>query len=139
MRSRVSVSVTSSFSSSILSAGSMLSWNCLKRLVWPSLSVVQMKRVIRSSILLFGGQGDGYLGDTWTFAGGAWRSVCGADDAGLCSCGPCPRAYHGMAYDVARAQSLPVMSLRARITRISAGVFPAARAARIQPADALRR
>jgi high affinity choline transporter 7 len=46
--------VTSSFSSSILSAGSMLSWNCLKRLVWPSLSLVQMKRVIRSSILLFG-------------------------------------------------------------------------------------
>jgi high affinity choline transporter 7 len=46
--------VTSSFSSSILSAGSMLSWNCLKRLVWPSLSVVQMRRVIRSSILLFG-------------------------------------------------------------------------------------
>jgi Na+/proline symporter len=46
--------VTSSFSSSILSAGSMLSWNCLKRLVWPSLSAVQMSRVIRSSILLFG-------------------------------------------------------------------------------------
>jgi len=46
--------VTSSFSSSILSAGSMLSWNCLKRLVWPSLTVVQMRRVIRSSILLFG-------------------------------------------------------------------------------------
>ena len=46
--------VTSSFSSSILSAGSMLSWNGLKRLVWPSLSIVQMKRVIRSSILLFG-------------------------------------------------------------------------------------
>src|SRR4029077_17047901 len=46
--------VTSSFSSSILSAGSMLRWNCLKRLVWPSLSVVQMTRVIRSSILLFG-------------------------------------------------------------------------------------
>ena len=46
--------VTSSFSSSILSAGSMLSWNCLKRLVWPSLSVIQMKRVIRSSIFLFG-------------------------------------------------------------------------------------
>jgi high affinity choline transporter 7 len=46
--------VTSSFSSSILSAGSMLSWNCLKRLVWPSLTVVQMSRVIRSSILLFG-------------------------------------------------------------------------------------
>ena len=32
----------------------MLSWNCLKRLVWPSLSAVQMSRVIRSSILLFG-------------------------------------------------------------------------------------
>jgi high affinity choline transporter 7 len=46
--------VTSSFSSSILSAGSMLSWNCLKRLVWPDLSVLQMSRVIRSSILLFG-------------------------------------------------------------------------------------
>src|SRR3954464_4812956 len=46
--------VTSSFSSSCLSAGSMLSWNCVKRLVWPSLSVPQMKRVIRSSILLFG-------------------------------------------------------------------------------------
>jgi solute carrier family 5 (high affinity choline transporter), member 7 len=46
--------VTSSFSSSILSAGSMLSWNCLKRLVWPSLSTLQMQRVIRSSILLFG-------------------------------------------------------------------------------------
>src|SRR5882757_845892 len=46
--------VTSSFSSSILSAGSMLSWNCLERLVWPSLSVRNMRRVIRSSILLFG-------------------------------------------------------------------------------------
>ena len=46
--------VTSSFSSSILSAGSMLSWNCLKRLLWPSLSPAHMKRAIRSSILLFG-------------------------------------------------------------------------------------
>ena len=46
--------VTSSFSSSILSAGSMLSWNCLKRLVWPSLSVPQMRGVIRASILFFG-------------------------------------------------------------------------------------
>ena len=46
--------VTSSFSSSILSAGSMLSWNCLKRLMWPSLTEVQMARVIRLSILLFG-------------------------------------------------------------------------------------
>src|SRR6267142_4120612 len=32
----------------------MLSWNCLKRLVWPSLSTVQMKGVIRASILFFG-------------------------------------------------------------------------------------
>jgi high affinity choline transporter 7 len=46
--------VTSSFSSSILSAGSMLSWNGLKRLMWPSLQPAQMKAVIRSSILLFG-------------------------------------------------------------------------------------
>jgi high affinity choline transporter 7 len=46
--------VTSSFSSSILSAGSMLSWNCLKRLLFPSLTTGEMKRVIRSSILLFG-------------------------------------------------------------------------------------
>jgi solute carrier family 5 (high affinity choline transporter), member 7 len=46
--------VTSSFSSSILSAGSMLSWNGLQRLLRPSLSLAQMKRVIRSSILLFG-------------------------------------------------------------------------------------
>lgn len=46
--------VTSSFSSSILSAGSMFSWNCLKRLVWPQLSVDQMRRVIRSSIVIFG-------------------------------------------------------------------------------------
>lgn len=46
--------VTSSFSSSILSAGSMLSWNCLRRLVWPHLSMAGMRRVIRASILLFG-------------------------------------------------------------------------------------
>jgi len=39
--------VTSSFSSSILSAGSMLSWNCIKRLVWPACRPSQMKRVIR--------------------------------------------------------------------------------------------
>ena len=46
--------VTSSFSSSILSAGSMFSWNWLKRLLRPQLSVGQMRRVIRSSILVFG-------------------------------------------------------------------------------------
>ena len=47
--------VTSSFSSSILSAGAMFSWNCLRRLVWPDMAVVQMARAIRGSILLFGG------------------------------------------------------------------------------------
>ena len=47
-------SVSSSFSSSILSAGSMLGWNCVKRLLWPSVSAAHMKRVIRSSIVLFG-------------------------------------------------------------------------------------
>ena len=46
--------VTSSFSSSILSAGAMLSWNCCKRLLWPSLSVGQMRTMIRTSIFLFG-------------------------------------------------------------------------------------
>jgi len=46
--------VSSSFSSSILSAGSMLSWNCVKRLVWPSVTPGQMTRVIRCSILFFG-------------------------------------------------------------------------------------
>jgi solute carrier family 5 (high affinity choline transporter), member 7 len=46
--------VTSSFSSSILSAGSMLSWNCLKRLAWPTLTTAQMSRAIRLSILLLG-------------------------------------------------------------------------------------
>jgi len=44
--------VTSSFSSSILSAGSMLGWNGLKRLVWPSMPVARMAAVIRVSILL---------------------------------------------------------------------------------------
>lgn len=46
--------VTSSFSSSVLSAASMLSWNCFRRLIWPNLSTRQMKRLIRVSILLLG-------------------------------------------------------------------------------------
>ena len=46
--------VTSSFSSSILSAASMFSWNCCYRLLWPQLSVKQMKRIIRGSIVLLG-------------------------------------------------------------------------------------
>ena len=32
----------------------MLSWNCLRTLVWPSVSVVDMRRLIRVSILLLG-------------------------------------------------------------------------------------
>ena len=46
--------VSSSCSSSLLSAGSMLSWNGVKRLLWPAVSARQMTRVIRSSILFFG-------------------------------------------------------------------------------------
>ncbi|MGE0811873.1 MAG: sodium:solute symporter family protein [Vicinamibacterales bacterium] len=46
--------VTSSFSSSILSAGAMLSWNCVRRLVWPSLPFDRMRLTVRASILLFG-------------------------------------------------------------------------------------
>lgn len=47
--------VTSSFSSSILSAGSMFTWNTCKRLLWPRLSVAGMKRTIRLTIAILGG------------------------------------------------------------------------------------
>jgi high affinity choline transporter 7 len=47
--------VTSSFSSSVLSAASMFSWNCCKRLLWPHLSPVAMKRLIRVSVAVLGG------------------------------------------------------------------------------------
>lgn len=47
--------VTSSFSSSILSAGSMFSWNTCKRLLWPGLSVTAVKRIIRLAIAGLGG------------------------------------------------------------------------------------
>src|SRR5262249_38917756 len=46
--------VTSSFSSSILSAASMVSWNLCHRLLRPDLSTRQMKRLIRFSIVLLG-------------------------------------------------------------------------------------
>ncbi|MGH9836612.1 MAG: sodium:solute symporter family protein [Blastocatellia bacterium] len=46
--------VTSSFSSSILSAASMFSWNCFRPLIKPDLSAPQMKRLIRFSIVLLG-------------------------------------------------------------------------------------
>ena len=47
--------VTSSFSSSILSAASMFSWNCCKRLLRPDLSPTSMKRLIRVSVAVLGG------------------------------------------------------------------------------------
>ena len=46
--------VTSSFSSSILSAGSMIGWNIIHRLLRPDLSVGSLKLIIRVSILLLG-------------------------------------------------------------------------------------
>jgi len=46
--------VTSSFSSSILSAGSMFSWNVYRRLLVPGVSVGQMKYVIRAAIIFLG-------------------------------------------------------------------------------------
>jgi high affinity choline transporter 7 len=47
--------VTSSFSASILSAASMFSWNCCKRLLLPDLSMRQMKVAMRWSVVLFAG------------------------------------------------------------------------------------
>jgi high affinity choline transporter 7 len=46
--------VTSSFSASILSAGSMFAWNCCRRLLRPDLSTAAMVKVLRSSILVLG-------------------------------------------------------------------------------------
>lgn len=46
--------VTSSFSSSILSASSMFTWNFYHRLLRPDLSVVRMKQLLRISIVLLG-------------------------------------------------------------------------------------
>src|SRR5262245_35201912 len=46
--------VTSSFSSSILSAGAMVSWNVFRPLVVPDADVGHMKRIIRGSILVLG-------------------------------------------------------------------------------------
>ncbi len=46
--------VTSSFSSSILSAGSMVSWNFVRGLAAPNVSVANMRRTIRLSILALG-------------------------------------------------------------------------------------
>ena len=46
--------VTSSFSSSILSAGSMFSWNVCWRLMNPNLSLQNMKRLMRAAIVTIG-------------------------------------------------------------------------------------
>jgi solute carrier family 5 (high affinity choline transporter), member 7 len=46
--------VTSSFSASILSAGSMFAWNCCHRLLRPDLQPAQLKRLIRLTIVLLG-------------------------------------------------------------------------------------
>ncbi len=46
--------VTSSFSASILSAGSMWTWNVYQRLLVPDASNLQMQRMIRTSIVLLG-------------------------------------------------------------------------------------
>ncbi len=46
---------TSSFSASILSAGSMFSWNTCKRLLWPDLSLAAVTRVLRGSVAILGG------------------------------------------------------------------------------------
>jgi Na+/proline symporter len=46
--------VTSSFSSSILSASSLISWNGVRRLLLPDLSMRQLKALVRVSIVLLG-------------------------------------------------------------------------------------
>ncbi len=46
--------VTSSFSASILSAGSMMCWNVVRGLVAPSIGPIAMRRLIRSSVVALG-------------------------------------------------------------------------------------
>lgn len=46
--------ITSSFSSSILSAGTMFSWNVYRRLLVPQTSLSHLKTVIRASIVVLG-------------------------------------------------------------------------------------
>jgi len=46
--------VTSSFSSSILSAGSMFTWNCCYRLWRPDLTARQLTRLVRAAIVVIG-------------------------------------------------------------------------------------
>ena len=46
--------VTSSFSSSILSAATMIGWNCCQRLIMPQITMKQLKRLIRGMVLFLG-------------------------------------------------------------------------------------
>lgn len=46
--------VTSSFSSSILSAGSMFTWNWYLRLIYPDAPMAKVQRVVRISVVLLG-------------------------------------------------------------------------------------
>jgi high affinity choline transporter 7 len=46
--------VTSSFSASILSAGSMFAWNCCYRLLRPAMTPPQLSRLIRGTVLALG-------------------------------------------------------------------------------------
>lgn len=46
--------VTSSFSASVLSAGSMVSWNVVRELMAPDISAKSMRRIIRGSIVVLG-------------------------------------------------------------------------------------
>jgi hypothetical protein len=57
--------------------------------------------------ILFGGQGKDFLGDTWTYgsSGQEWLNVCNTANQ-ACGCGPCPRAYHAMAFDPVRNEVL---------------------------------
>jgi high affinity choline transporter 7 len=47
--------VTSSFSASVLSAASMFSWNCCKRLLFPDLSDARMTTLLRVTVAVLGG------------------------------------------------------------------------------------
>lgn len=47
--------VTSSFSASVLSAASMFTWNCCKRLLWPTLPAARMTFVLRATVAVLGG------------------------------------------------------------------------------------
>jgi len=51
-----------------------------------------------TQLLLFGGFGSAYFGDTWSWDGKHWRQIQ--------DIGPGPRAYTAMAYDSKRNRSV---------------------------------